>query len=172
MVSVPEDGSATACCSLKTFLARLPHRSFSRRSARKIDGLQFLAHELLAVFGSVAGHQHAVRIQRNVETIGQHAQRPRACSKLASSISRRTCAGDALVQGGVKPVGLEDLLDHLALVGAQVEAVHSGRGAQRRLARRACCLLVEGDFLTRRASSPSSYRCSVTWMFLGSSSRA
>ena len=55
---------------------------------------------------------------------------------------------DALVDDGLKPVSLEDLLDDLALVGAHVKAMWAASGSKRnRFADGAFVLVVNGLWL-------------------------
>ena len=104
---------------------------FSRGQPRQVDRLQLLALKLLAVFPGVGGHQRPVRIERHIERIRRHSQDARR--RLEADIIHIQAglgAADAIIHGDVDSVGLEDLPDYLALVGAQVKAVHAGRGFQ------------------------------------------
>ena len=84
-------------------------------------------------------------IEGNVEAVGDEGQGPRGFSKAhIVDIDLRLCGLEAVVRSGIDAIGFEDLLDDLALRGAEMEAVLSGGGRQHYgFAGGACRLFVE-----------------------------
>ena len=91
-----------------------------------------------------------MRVQWRIKRFGrQFQQLDGLCKAGVIHIEAELRGAHALVQSGLDPVGLEDLLDGLALVGVQVEAVRFGSRGEHRLffAGGAGRLLVEGPGL-------------------------
>ena len=74
-----------------------------------------------------------MRVERNVESVGRHAQDARRFLEADFiHVQPHLSGAHAVVDHGHHPVGLEHLLDRLALIGVQVKALHP-RGSQKRL---------------------------------------
>ena len=92
-----------------------------------VDGLQFLACELLAVLAIVASHENAVGVQRNVEGIGHQAEDAHGYREAGViDIQADGQVVHAVIEHDNESIGGEDLADDGNLVAMGVKAVHSG----------------------------------------------
>ena len=103
----------------------------------------------MAVFWRVTGNQHPVRIQRNIEGVGEQAQHSHGLLKGGVIHVQPHLRGvNAVVNGSIHSIGLEDLFDRLLSVCVQMEAVQSTRMREGHGFRHCSCrLLVERNRL-------------------------
>ena len=116
--------------------------------AGKVKRLKLLAGVLLVVLAGVASDDDAMRIERDVEGIGDNGQRMRGLGKVGViQVKPNLGSANTCVESNGEPVGPEDVLNDGALVGVQVKAAQAGLGRKQfTFSQGACSLLVDGNW--------------------------